>query len=312
MFKWLAEESRHEQVKTVVIGGDLTDAKDYHPSSLTNRLVAELDDLRRVAPRVEILLGNHDYLRDGHAYFSFLSRMDGLHFITSPYEDGDQGGPLALFLPYTKSPARDWAGMDFTHFSYVFMHQTAPGSVASNGQKMDGEALPSLKGPKVYSGDIHVPQVCGDIEYIGSPYHVHFGDRFAPRAVLLDRKGRPHDLHYPAISRFTLLVDSLEHLKREGADLKLGDQVKLRIKLAEAEKHGWLKIRREAVAWLRSRGVEVCDVELTLSRTQRRLVTGTRADMVQPRESPAEAVLRYVLREELGGDALDMGLELVK
>lgn len=257
-------------------------------------------------------MGNHDYLREGHAYFEFLSCMEGLHFITKPYEDGDQGGPLALLLPHTKNPVRDWQGMDFSHFSYVFMHQTAPGSVASNGQKMDGETLPSMKGPKVYSGDIHVPQVCGDIEYIGSPYHVHFGDRFTPRAILIDKRGRAHDLHFPTISRFTLAVSSLDDLRRAGRDLQEHDQVKLRIKLAEAEKHGWLSIRREAVAWLRGKGVEVCDVELVLERSQRRLLTGTRESVVKETYTDADAVLRYVLQEELGPDALDLGLELVK
>ena len=264
-----------------------------------------------MVPRIEILLGNHDYLREGHAYFEFLNRIPGLHFITQKYEDGDQGGPLALFLPHTKTPARDWAGMDFSHFSYVFMHQTAPGAVASNGQKMDGEALPSLKGPKVYSGDIHVPQVLGDIEYIGSPYHVHFGDRFKPRAVLLDSRGRAHDLHFPTISRFTLSVSSISELKRQCADLKQGDQVKLRMKLTEADKHSWLTMRREAVAMLKDRGAEVCDVELMLERTQRRLISGPRESMVRSGYSDADAVLRYVLAEELGADALDLGLGLL-
>lgn len=264
-----------------------------------------------MVPRIEILLGNHDYLREGHAYFEFLNHVPGVHFITEKYEDGDQGGPLALFLPHTKNPTCDWAGMDLSHFSYVFMHQTAPGSVASNGQKMDGEALPSLKGPKVYSGDIHVPQVLGEIEYIGSPYHVHFGDRFKPRAVLLDSRGRPHDLHFPTINRFTLSVSSIAELKREAADLKQGDQVKLRIRLEEADKHSWLTMRREAVSVLKDRGAEVCDVELILARSQRRVIRGTRESMVRDGYSDADAVLLYVLAEELGADALDLGLGLL-
>lgn len=255
-------------------------------------------------------MGNHDYLREGHAYFEFLSHLDGVRFITKPMDDGDQGGPLALYLPHTKAPARDWAGMDFSHFAYVFMHQTAPGSVASNGQKMDGETLPSLKGPKVYSGDIHVPQVLGDIEYIGSPYHVHFGDSFKPRAILIDSRGRPHDLHYPTINRHTLTAQSLEHLK--SFKVLPGDQVKLRLMLSQADKHSWLSLRREAVKLLRAQGADVCDVELMLERSQRRLRIGTRDDMVSPLENDADTVLRYVLREELGADALDMGLELAK
>ena len=261
---------------------------------------------------IEILMGNHDYLRAGHAYFEFLSVLEGVRFITAPRDDGEAGGPLTLFLPHTKDPRADWAGMDFSHFSYIFMHQTAPGSVASNGQKMDGEALPSLKGPKVYSGDIHVPQVCGDIEYIGSPYHVHFGDKFKPRAVLLDKRGRAHDLHFETLSRVTLTVESIEDLHLEVKFLKPGDQVKVRIKLTQADKHQWHVLRREVVEVLKRHQVELHDIELVLARSQRRLIGGNGEKPVPASESGADAVLRYVLREELGPDALDLGLELVK
>lgn len=294
----------------MVIAGDLTDAKDYHVSTLTNRIVAEVDNLRRMGCHVEILMGNHDYLREGHAYFDFLSRLGGVRFITSICDDGDQAGPLTLFLPHTKTPVADWQGLDFSHFSYVFMHQTAPGSVASNGQKMDGEALPSMKGPKVYSGDIHVPQVLGDIEYIGSPYHVHFGDRFTPRAILIDSRGRSHDLHFDTISRVTLTVDSLRDLKRQS--IKPGDQIKLRIKLSESDKHEWHRIKREASTWLREQHAEVHDVELVLQGAARRRLFVAGVTPASVHETDADAVLRYVLAEELGGDALDIGLELVK
>lgn len=293
----------------MVIAGDLTDAKDYHVSTLVNRIVAVVDDLRRVGVRVEILMGNHDLLRAGHAYFEFLNRLENVRFITQVCDDGDKTGPLALFLPYTKTPVSDWQGLDFSHFSYVFMHQTAPGSVASNGQKMDGETLPPMKGPKVYSGDIHVPQTIGDIEYIGSPYHVHFGDRFTPRAVLIDSRGRAHNLHFDTISRVTLTVDSLRDLKQQV--IKPGDQIKLRIKLSDADKHEWHRIRREASVWLRDHHVEVHDIELVLNRSVRRRLHESTAAPTPTRETDADAVLRYVLSEELGGDALDIGLELV-
>jgi len=266
-------------------------------------------EAREVVDEIYILLGNHDYLREGHAYFEFLGRLPGVHFITHPWDDAAVAdeGPVALFLPYTKNHAKDWQALSFADFSYVFMHQTAPGAVASNGQKMDGEKLPSMKGPKVYSGDIHVPQVLGDIEYIGSPYHVHFGDRFKPRCILLDRRNRPVDLHFPTISRLTLTVESLRELKR--TVLTEGDQVKLRIKLTEADKHDWHRVKREAAAYLKGSGVEIHDIELLLAPTRRAKV-GVSAP--QPTFTEEDAVVQYVVAEELGADALDMGLELVK
>ena len=261
---------------------------------------------------IEILMGNHDYLRAGHAYFEFLNYTDGVRFITQPCDDSLQGGPLCLFLPHTKDPAGEWASWDFSHYAYAFMHQTFAGAMASNGQRMEGEAgLPQIiRGPKVYSGDIHVPQVLGAIEYVGSPYHVHFGDRFTPRAILIDRRGRAEDLHFPTISRYTLTVSSVSEMRRAG--LKAGDQVKLRIKLAESDKHDWHKLRREATARLREWKVEVHDIELVLARSQRRLIGSTAPTQAPTSATVADAVLRNVMAEELGPDALDLGLELVK
>ena len=296
----------------MVIAGDLTDAKDYHSAQLVRRVVDNILLVRRSlgnGGRVEILMGNHDYLKRGHAFFAFLSQFEGVRFITEPCDDGLLEGPLALFLPHTKTPVADWSGMDLSHYSYVFMHQTAPGSVASNGQKMDGETLPSLKGPKVYSGDIHVPQAIGDIEYIGSPYHVHFGDRFKPRAVFIDRRGRPDDMHFETISRMTLKVDSLRALKRQ--QLRAGDQIKLRVQLSASEKHEWLRIKREAIEWLKQQQVELHDIELLVERSTRRLIAGTRPAPVLGPVDETDAVLRHVTAEGLGADALEMGLELL-
>ena len=157
LFDFLADRCQAEGVKTLGILGDLTDAKDYHPSRLTNRIVEQIVRMRALVDEVIILEGNHDYLRKGHAYFEFLNHLPGIRFIVKPYEDLT-GSKAGLWLPHTKTPMQDWKDWDFTHYNYVFMHQTAPGSIASNGQAMDGDALPDFGESKIYSGDIHVPR----------------------------------------------------------------------------------------------------------------------------------------------------------
>lgn len=264
----------------------------------------------RLDLRIVILMGNHDYLKANHAYFEFLGHLDRVVFVARPQDDGDQGGALSLFLPHTKTPVKDWAGMDFSHFSYLFMHQTAPGSVASNGQEMDGEELPSLKGPKVYSGDIHVPQVIGDIEYIGSPYHVHFGDAFTPRCILIDARGRPVDLHFETISRLAIKAKSLRDLK--SLKLKRGDQVKVTITLDQSEAHQWGSLKRQAEAWLTQQGVEIHGLKLAIQRVERRLGAAQGGSPTRSRLSDPDAILRFVEREDLGGAVLEAGLEAMK
>ena len=301
-----------------MILGDLTDAKDYHPAGLTNRLVEAITVITWLGVDVYILQGNHDYLRKGHSYFDFLNHIPRVRFISTMTDDGQAkgDGPLAFFLPHTREPAKDWAGFDFSHYSYLFMHQTISGAVASNGQEMEGEEMPDFRvkgGPKVYSGDIHVPQVIKGVEYVGSPYHVHFGDAFKPRCVLLDRRNRPVDLHFKTISRLALKASTLRQV--QNFDLKAGDQVKLTFELDPGDAHAWSRLKREASAILADRGVEIHGLKLAIQRSERRLGATQGGRPTRLRLSDPDAILRFVEREDLGGrlglDGAGGGVEVV-
>lgn len=309
LFKWLVDECVSERVRTLLVLGDLTDAKDYHPAELTNRVVDSLTMLTKLGIEIVILQGNHDYLRAGHAYFQFLNHLPGLKFITRMTDSMLDDGPSAIFMPHSKNPSKEWAGLDFSHFNYMFMHQTVSGSVASNGQLMDGDELPPLNAGKVYSGDIHVPQVLGDVEYVGSPYHVHFGDRFKPRAVLIDKRNKAHDLHFETISRVTLKIKSLRELKAVDW-LKPRDQVRLKIELPAAERHDWRRIRRDAQELLQRAEVDVDGIELTAPKITAPMTPLQRTASVALTDD--EVIERFVLTEDLGGDALDAGLRVLR
>ena len=309
LFPWLNKQIKEHRVRTLLILGDLTDAKDGHRSELVNRIVTSINSLR--IDDIIILAGNHDWLKQGQEYFRFLNLMPSVRFITKPYEDEDnikQGSPSAYFLPYSKNPVSDWQGMDFNHYQYLFMHQTIRGAVASNGQKMDGEDLPDFRGPKVYSGDIHVPQDIGGLTYVGSPYHVHFGDKFLPRAILLDKRGQETDLHFETISRIVVKISDLRELERKR--FKPGDQIKLRVELPEADAHRWAAVRRAAMDRLTDQGAIVHGVELIVVKQAKRLSEG--ASKVRASFSPQESILRFVEREELGGSVLDAGLDILE
>lgn len=315
LWPWLSATIREERVATLVIAGDLTDKKDYHPSELVNRIVRCITDLKRDHPQLAIYIipGNHDWLKDGQEYFRFLGHLPGVHFFTEPREDEQPGkGPLAMFLPFTKTPAADWRGLDFQHYDYVFMHQTVRGSIASNGMEMEGEELVDLRSAgKVYSGDIHVPQVVstpwGKVEYIGSPYHVHFGDDFKPRAVLLEKGGRAIDLHFKSPRRIAIKVSGLEGLRSRLRKTDAGDQVKATIVLDEADKHMWGRIRREASLMLEQAEVDVHGLELQVEHSDRRIT----AQEERVRLSPGDALLRFVQAESLTPDAYEIAMEVI-
>jgi DNA repair exonuclease SbcCD nuclease subunit len=309
LFKWLLDVIVKKEVRTLLMLGDLTDAKDYHPSSLTNRLVDAVAALSWLGADVWVLMGNHDYLRKGHAYFSFLKHLPNVRFVTEMTEVTDDGkGPSAMMLPHTKDPAGEWAGLDFTHYDLLFMHQTVSGAVASNGQEMRGEPLPWLQSRKVWSGDIHVPQVIGAVEYVGSPYHVHFGDAFTPRCVLLDRRGRPEDLHYPTIKRHMLRFlpgdeSAIRHVRP-------GDQVKAVIELAPSERHEWRRVQREVMAMLKGAGADVHELRLESASAPKGPTPCSGGHVTAL--SDDEALLAFVEARGLGVDAHEAGLETMQ
>lgn len=296
-----------EGIKTLAILGDLTDAKDFHSATLTNRVVQQVMRMRQHVKHVTILLGNHDYLKRGHAYFDFLNKLDGVRFVVKPYEDLD-GDVAVLWLPHTKTPGADWGGLNLEHFNYVFMHQTVTGSVTSNGQKMQSDAqFPDMRSwPKIYSGDIHVPQTVGPVEYVGSPYPVHFGDTFAARMVLIDRRRRSVDLAYQSVQRATVTVRSVAELRAAG--IGAGDHVKLRIQLASADKHEWSRVRRECAEYLAQLGAATHGVELQVEGASR--ATGRLEAEVKI--SDLEALRRFVVRHELGAEVFQAGAEIVE
>lgn len=288
--------------------GDITDAKDYHSAELVNRVISSIASIK--VKEITILAGNHDWLKRGQEFFRFLNEFPGIRFITSPTEDPDNaksGRPSAFYLPYSKAPATEWVNLDLSWYDYVFMHQTVKGAVASNGESMEGEGLPDLsKWQRIYSGDIHVPQTIGNLTYVGSPYHVHFGDAFKPRCILLDENGREKDLHFKTVSRVVVNVMSLRAL--HDLNLRRGDQVKLRYTLGEMSKHMWQEIRREAVAILEDYGVEVHGVELkVLKAGPARISPG---EEVTRRFSPDDAMMHFVEREEWGGRAYEAALRI--
>jgi hypothetical protein len=227
-------------------------------------------------------------------------------------------GPLALFLPFTRDPARDWADLSMLDsFDYVFMHQTVNGSIASTGEHLSGEELPDIFDgvAHIYSGDIHVPQrvkIPGNVvDYVGSPYHVHFGDNFKPRVVLLETPGRAVDLHIPNMPRrVTIAARSIREYADHIKALREGDQLKVRLELQPEERYEWARLRREATDLAKWIGLQPYGIELVAVGGDGRRVTHDRAKRLA-HLSPEEALQRYVEDEDLGGDALQAGMELL-
>lgn len=188
--EWLVTEAeKHTQC---FILGDISDQKDRHSGVLVNAIAYQINRLASRIP-VHILYGNHDGPSPDRAFWQFLELIPDVYYyrgataqlidkfdvIFSPWGTEIDGIQLAIKAKITGK------GM-------MFMHATVNGAEVENGTKLQG-GCPSNFVPnhlknylKVFSGDVHVPQIVGDVEYVGSPYHVHYGDSFRPRVAAID------------------------------------------------------------------------------------------------------------------------------
>lgn len=320
IFPWIVKTCAYHGVKTVVILGDLTDAKDYHSAELVNRVTQAFQMFRdgkndSTVEKVYVLMGNHDYLKTGIPFFNFLNYMPHVEFITKPTVRVSEYS-TAVLLPHTKTPMKDWKQVSFKGVDLVFMHQTVSGSIASNGMKLEGELDNQLKGSMqglpqnatIYSGDIHRPQCIGDVTYVGSPYPVHFGDTeiIQYRAILLNADLQPKSLYPPSIHRLSVR-GSLAEVK--GWRLRKGDQVKIKIRLGSSERERWESVRREVSTFFEAQGVEVLALELLSSRTRTRLVQADRQEASVDEES---LVLKHLESEGLGSFMYELAMEVMK
>ncbi len=242
LFPWIIKHFRNK-VGTVIILGDLTDRKNYHADFFVNKVV---DCIRSLAKHfnVYILCGNHDYDVDPtQPFFGFLGKYTNVTYISTPMIYHNK-----LFLPHSRKPGKDWGILskpEMGSVDIIFMHQTFRGSVSESGRVLEGissRRFQRFECP-IFSGDIHVPQQLGPITYIGCPYHIHYGDKFEPRMLLLNRKFETQDVQFPAPRKFMLDLSHGRELREIRREFRSGDRAKVRIHLPRSGFVHWPKHR---------------------------------------------------------------------
>ena len=295
LFSWLREVIPKNNVKFLWICGDITTEKDRHPARLVNKVVDELLSLYRQTglTTIYILRGNHDGIDPKCSFFQFLGKYPSIQFVETPFA-AQFSDREVLMLPHTTTPAEAWKNVELHLADYIFMHATVKGAVSESGMQLDGipsGLLVTAHKAKIYSGDIHVPQKVKsgrvEVDYIGAPYPVRFGDKFEPRAVLLENFRTARSLPIPSIQRQTLTItpkDAEIPLKT----LRQGDQVKVRIRLTPSEYGDWAQIKKRVVSACNEAGVELCGLELEKVENKIRLRTPTAVVTKDPKQIVSE------------------------
>jgi predicted phosphodiesterase len=230
---------KHKPDELLVLG-DLTESKDYHPATLVNDVVDIMYSFSCLA-EVYILLGNHDYTQTDCPFFHFLKHFKRVRWVGAVSQLSLSIGKC-LFLPHTRNWEEDWANIDtMQDLNWAFAHNTFEGATTEHGKKLNGiptDIFP--EGVPVVSGDIHTPQKLGPVTYVGSPYCVDFGDDFDPRVLLLSDKGMKS---IPLPGPQKRLIDLKAGYKLAKVEAEPGDIVKVRYKLTPEEQPDWFAIK---------------------------------------------------------------------
>lgn len=230
----IAKEIKKNKVEQLFILGDLTDDKDHHGAWLVNKAFEHIYRLSQLCP-VVILKGNHDYLDPTMPFFGCFGLLENVTWVNEiTSRDGCMVGlpSSVLFLPHTNNYERDWyeVNVNVKDYGFVFTHNTFKGSRSESGQELDG-IPPSIFSKKqtVISGDVHVPQKIGSVEYVGSPYTIDFGDDLDKHMILLDSKGNIKYIGYEGPRK--ILLDLALGDPFRVSWLEEGDIIKVRVSI---------------------------------------------------------------------------------
>lgn len=280
----VAELLEKHKPQHLIILGDLTEEKDYHPAPLVNDVVDIIHGFSQFC-QVLVLRGNHDYTRDDFPFFRFLRRLKNVRWINTVSRI-DLGKADCLFLPHTRDYKKDWAQTPpVEELEFIFAHNTFEGATTEHGKKLSGiptdifddEDLP------IISGDIHTPQTLGPVTYVGAPFTVDFGDAYDPRALMIDwhahRDYTFTSIPLPGPQKRLLEFDTsvIGHMEREFNE---GDIIKARVKLLPKEQDKWFSIRDKVKKELTELGAVVHLVQpITTARARARSVKIEKAEV---------------------------------
>lgn len=296
VFDWLEQiADKYDHEVPVLILGDLTDRKDNHSARLVNRIIDRLYEAHKNSKiYFYILKGNHDFVDPKTPFFKFLSHLSWVEFITDPYFLDIY--IKVLMLPYSKEATFEWTDPIKKYqerIDLICTHCTVKGSVASNGYELDSSITPSFFEELGYdglvlSGDIHVPQRIRNVVYVGSPYHVHFGDSFEPRIleVVVKNDELVIDEHrFKSPKRLVVTIESIGDIEKY--DIDTGDQVKVRHFVKRENLGDFEEARAAAQSRLKELGADIVDYALKVVEPGEKVERGK----IERRESGSKSII---------------------
>lgn len=307
-FERLPELAKSLGAKRVLVLGDITEAKDGHRAGLVNAVVDGFAALAEVAI-VYVLCGNHDYVAQDVPFYRFLRHLRRVRWINSPTPLKLSGLGECLFLPHARAPD-DWVDHMHDSYDWFFCHQTFNGADLG-GRKAEGGGFdPGLfrgRGGtfRVVAGDVHVPQTVGPVTYVGAPYAVDFGDRYAPRVLLLEEGKVPRSIPTEGPQKRLIVLRDRDRYP----DVAPGDIVKLRVCPARGNETPRAEWRAQARRWADAAGVELHSVQVVAPAAEPGAIAAARS---RSRRSDEDLVRAYAKKMGKGRATAAAGLKIVE
>lgn len=311
---WLADQAIEHDARAVFLLGDLSDAKDNHSAVMVNRVVHAISKLSRICP-VHIMYGNHDGPSPDRAYWKFLSELSNVSYYVENVGFDlcvAKGIHVKVLLSPWGTEAEAIAAAQTAPPDYMFMHASVDGVKVENGQVLQGgtpaKFLPPGAKTKVWSGDIHLSQVVGDVEYVGAPYQCHYGDGFPGRIIKLDPAKRTHESicwgKGPTLHSLKLSADHPPSIPQR---VKAGDRVKIAAQatasIMPSDWHEWVRGVKKLIE-------EAGATYVAASLTRAQATRETRGPSA--RRSDESIVRSYASTQEYDEATVAVGVELIK
>lgn len=311
IFSKLQQKIQEHNIKNVIILGDILDKKDKHPSYLVNRITDELNFLTELGTKIIILMGNHDYVTPDEPFLKFLNWMPNIKFISEPkvFEIEDKN---CLFLPHTHQPELTWKIVNFTEcYDMIFTHQDFKGAEVHEFYSMEKgltEKHPLFTHrTSIYSGHIHKPQNLYDnrVTYIGSPYHVNFGDNYEGRIII------------PSVGSFKLdlpkkhkIIIYDNNFSESIPKIKEFDQYKIIIRLPLSKANLYEKWCNELKEYFKNYYITIIVTELELISED--FYTQEQEKQKISSSSEASIIKEFGVKEKLHSDYINVALDITK
>lgn len=310
IFPTLERIAHEHEISEVVHLGDVTDRKDNHSRILVNKLIENFSHLQSFCQvNVLALAGNHDAPISGPYYWRFLDKL-GIRYIQKPEIYNG-----VYLLPFCHNPQQEWAGINVSGCKAVFMHECVDGVVVGGGRVLRSDVtldkvLPGIRIP-VFSGDIHKPQECGGVFYIGAAHPVKFDEVWPNRVVVIKDDCFTNPIIIQVHSIRKAILDIHSSLELEQTVYSKNDQIRIRYHLASDKLTSWMDEQEAIRNWAKKREVTIASVEAVLIGDGIKQNTSVEAKQLELMR-PEEVVESFASTEKLSHDILQMGKEIIR